>query len=208
MALSGQPLLGQPMIIQASQAEINRQAQATKYRQEQAKKKSRHDDTLKLYIGGIKSNMSDSEIRAIFSPFGEIELIEVPRDPHTGKNKGVAFVTFNRKKDAKVAIQQMNDGILEVREAKDTESEYYRDTAPDLDLEEKGFSIGTNRERQAIIKELNRSKGGTNELIAKPKLLTAPSNCVLINNMFDPLKVNLKEEPNFYQEIKDQVLDI
>lgn len=208
MALSGQPLLGMPVIIQASQAEINRQAQATKYRQELQKKNSRKDDTMKLYIGNIKPSMTDSEIRAIFSPFGEIELIEVPRDPHTGKNKGVAFVTFSRRKDAKVAIDSMNDGVFEVREAKESESEFFREAAPDLDLEEKGYSIASSRDRQALIRELNKSKGGTNELIAKPTMLTAVSNCLLINNMFDPVEVSQRGDYNFYQEVKDQILDL
>lgn len=213
MALSGQPLLGLPMIIQASQAEINRQAQATKYKQEQAKKKSHKDDTTKLYIGNILTHMNESDVRAIFSPFGEIELIEVPRDPHTGKNRKVAFVTYCRRKDAKIAIQEMDgfkikDKVIEVREAKENESEYFRDFTPDFDLEEKGYMIGSGRERQALIRELNRSKGEKGDLIMSKTSLTAASNCLLLNNMFDPTGIDLQNEPNFFTEIKDQVLDI
>ena len=214
MALSGQPLLGLPMIIQASQAEINRQAQATKYKQEQAKKKQQKESNMKLYIGNILSNMTEVEIRTIFSPFGEIELIEVPRDPHTGKNKQVAFVTFCRRKDAKVAISEMDgyhikDKIIEVREAKENESEYFRDVAPDLDLDAKGFHLSSGRERQALMNELNKSKGGdTTDLIAKRASLTALSNCILLNNMFDPTQIDKEQLPHFYQEIQDQVLDI
>lgn len=214
MALSGQPLMGLPMIIQASQAEINRQAQATKYKQELAKKKNQKESTMKLYIGNILPNMAESEVRAIFSPFGEIELIEVPRDPHTGKNKGVAFVTFCRRKDANIAIDEMNDykiksKTIEVREAKENESEYYRDIAPDLDLDAKGYHIGSGRERQALIQELNRSKGDDQkELLAKQASLNAVSHCLLLNNMFDPTTVNLTEDPQFFIDIRDQVLDI
>lgn len=213
MALSGQPLMGLPMIIQASQAEINRQAQATKYKQEQAKKKSGKGETMKLYIGNILPLMGESEVREIFSPFGEIELIEVPRDPHTGKNLRVAFVTYSRRKDAKSAISQMDgfkikDKVIEVREAKENESEYYRDVAPDLDLEEKGYTLGSGRDRQALIRELNKSKGVTNDLLVKQTSLTAVSNCLLLNNMFDPTQIDFKEEPNFFLDIKEQVLDI
>lgn len=213
MALSGQPLLGLPMIIQASQAEINRQAQATRYRQELQKKHKPRDSTMKLYIGNILPMMTESDIRQIFSPFGEIELIEVPRDPHTGKNRKVAFVTFSRKKDARVAIEEMDgykikDKVIEVREAKENESEDFRDAPPDLDLEEKGYMIGSSRDRQALIRELNRSKGEENELVSKKSNLTAVSNCILLNNMFDPTQVTSENEVNFYNEVKDQVLDI
>lgn len=216
MALSGQPLRGQSMIIQASQAEINRQAQATKYRQEIAKKKSQKDDTMKLYIGNILPMMSEGEVRTIFSPFGEIELIEVwniPRDPNTGKSKQVAFVTFSRRKDAKIAIKEMDghkikDKVIEVREAKENESEYFRDIAPDLDLGAQGYIIGSNRERQALMRELNKSKGGTADLIMKQGSLTAVSNCLLLNNMFDPVEVAKMVGIDFYKEIEYQVLDI
>ncbi len=32
-----------------------------------------------------------------------------------------------------------------------------------------------------------------------------PSNCVVFSNMFDPKKVDLKKEPSFYIDMKDQV---
>lgn len=210
MALSNQLLLGVPLIIQASQAEINRQAMATKYKQDLQKKNMKKDETMKLYIFPMTS---ENDARQIFSPFGEIELIEVPRDPYTGKSKKVAFVTFSRRKDAKVAIKEMNgykikSTVLEVREAKENESDYYRDVGPDLDLEEKGYTIGSGRHRAALIRELNRSKGETNDLLVKHSSLTAVSNCLLLNNLFDPTEMNLDEERDFFQEIKDQVLDI
>jgi len=213
MALSGQQLLGLPLIIQASQAEINRQAQATKYRQELQKKHSTKDPTVKLFIGNILPMMTESDVRQIFSPFGEIELIEVPRDPHTGKNRRVAFVTYSRKKDAKVAIKEMDefklkDKVIEVREAEENESEYFRDAAPDFDLEDKGYTIGSGKDRHALMTELNKSKGGTNELVVQKSNLNAISNCLLLNNMFDPTSVDMKDNPNFFSEVKDQVLDI
>ena len=178
MALTNQPLLGLPLIIQASQAEINRQAQATKYRQDLQKRSANKNDAMKIYIYGLTS---ENDVRQIFSPFGEIELIEVPRDPYTGSSKKVAFVTFCDRKDAKTAIKEMNkykikNTKLEVREAKENESEYYRDMGPDLDLEEKGYTIGTGKQRAAIMRELNRDTEESNNLKIKQADLTATSN--------------------------------
>ena len=36
----------------------------------------------------------------------------------------------------------------------------------------------------------------------------APTNCVLLNNMFDPTAVDLKKEPSFYIDIKEQVEEV
>jgi RNA-binding protein 39 len=36
----------------------------------------------------------------------------------------------------------------------------------------------------------------------------APTNCVLLNNMFDPAQVDLRKDPAFYLDIKEQVEDV
>ena len=36
----------------------------------------------------------------------------------------------------------------------------------------------------------------------------APSNCLLLNNMFDPDQADLKKDPAFFIDIKEQVEDI
>lgn len=54
------------------------------------------------------NNTNESEIRQWFNPFGEIELIELPKDHITGKNKGHAIIEFKRHKDAKNAVKEMN----------------------------------------------------------------------------------------------------
>ena len=50
-------------------------------------------------------NVSESEIRNWFNPFGEIEAIELPKDPLTGKIKGHAIVEFRKHKDARNAMK-------------------------------------------------------------------------------------------------------
>jgi hypothetical protein len=39
-------------------------------------------------------------------------------------------------------------------------------------------------------------------------LRNEPSNCVLLENMFEPLKVDLKKDPYFFIEIKEQVNNV
>lgn len=54
------------------------------------------------------NNITESEIRQWFNPFGDIESIELPKDHITGRNKGHAIVEFKRHKDAKGAVKEMN----------------------------------------------------------------------------------------------------
>ncbi|XP_014787730.1 heterogeneous nuclear ribonucleoprotein A1 [Octopus bimaculoides] len=48
----------------------------------------------KMFVGGIKEDSTEDEIRNTFSPYGEIEKIDMIRDKGTGKFKRFCFVTF------------------------------------------------------------------------------------------------------------------
>ena len=52
--------------------------------------------------------MSQQDIRQWFSGFGQIDAIELPKDPYTGKNKGHSIVEFAKHNDAKMAASNMN----------------------------------------------------------------------------------------------------
>ena len=66
---------------------------------------------MKIYVGGLTEHLADIteiDLRSIFSPFGEIDLIDMPRDPMTLKSKGYCFIQFRKVPQAQAAIQSMN----------------------------------------------------------------------------------------------------
>ena len=66
---------------------------------------------MKIYVGGLTEHLadiSDMDLRSIFSPFGEIDLIDMPRDPITLKSKGYCFIQFRKVSQAQAAIASMN----------------------------------------------------------------------------------------------------
>lgn len=65
---------------------------------------------MKIYVGGLVEHLADiseNDLRNIF-PFGEIDSIDIIRDPVSGKNKGYAFIQFRKAAQAKEAIRAMN----------------------------------------------------------------------------------------------------
>merc|ERR1719409_2637468 len=107
LALSGQPIKGQAVRVQPSQAEKNRAAQAAKAAIHYS---APRETPLRLYVGGLTdslANISEEELKKLFSPFGEIEFIDLHRDPYTNKCKGFAFVQFKNASEAREAMTAM-----------------------------------------------------------------------------------------------------
>jgi len=117
LALSGQLVLGVPIKVQASQAEKNRAARAAKQQQEEALE----GGPMRIYVGGLVENLSnitDTELKQLFSPFGEVTQVELHRDPYTGRSKGYAFVQYRKAQDAREAMAAMNGFEIAGRQIK------------------------------------------------------------------------------------------
>jgi RNA-binding protein 23/39 len=46
----------------------------------------------RLYVGSLHFNLTESDIRQVFEPFGDLEFVDLHRDPMTGRSKGYAFI--------------------------------------------------------------------------------------------------------------------
>ena len=66
IGLTGQRLLGVPIIVQASQAERNRMASATSALQKGS------SGPMRLYVGSLHFNITEEMLRGIFEPFGKV----------------------------------------------------------------------------------------------------------------------------------------
>ncbi|GAA5825069.1 hypothetical protein JCM11251_006087 [Rhodosporidiobolus azoricus] len=113
LTLSGTKLLGIPIQVQYTEAEKNRQA-----RTGDAGGGSSAPMNGGLYVGSLNFALTSDDIREVFQPFGELETVELHRDPATGKSKGYCFVKFKRHEDAMTAIEKMNNFSLAGREIK------------------------------------------------------------------------------------------
>lgn len=84
----------------------------------------------RLYVGSLHYNITEEDLRAVFSPFGEIEFINIHIDPETNRSKGFGFVQlieflptsnsirYKRGDDAKKAMQNLNGLELAGRQLK------------------------------------------------------------------------------------------
>ena len=47
-----------------------------------------------MFVGGMRDDTTDDQIREVFEQFGEMKSIDVVKDKGTGKCKGFAFIEF------------------------------------------------------------------------------------------------------------------
>lgn len=120
IGLTGEKLLGIPIIVQYTEAEKNRQ-KAEAANREYMKLQQNGDDNShglsspktagnirhgngnnninvnggppdsRIYVGNIHFGVAEPELQSIFGSFGEIQFVKLQRDP-TGKSKGYAFI--------------------------------------------------------------------------------------------------------------------
>ncbi|GJP29232.1 hypothetical protein CLOM_g20357 [Closterium sp. NIES-68] len=117
IALSGQLLLGSPVMVKPSEAEKNLAAQnplpvvagmaglpgvaGSGFLVPSLAAASK-----KLHVGNLHVNMNEEQLRQVFEPFGDLELVQVPTE-ESGKCKGFGFVTYAKVEDARMAASNL-----------------------------------------------------------------------------------------------------
>ncbi|MFO7447327.1 MAG: RNA-binding protein [Ignavibacteriaceae bacterium] len=63
---------------------------------------------MNIYIGNLSSNVSEQDLRDLFSGYGNIIRTKIVRDPYTGVSKGFGFVEMPGESEATKAIKELN----------------------------------------------------------------------------------------------------
>ena len=65
-------------------------------------------DSAYVYVGGLPYDLSEGDVIVIFSQFGEIVDVNLPRDKDTGKPKGFAFIAYEDQRSTVLAVDNFN----------------------------------------------------------------------------------------------------
>ncbi|KAJ3162059.1 RNA-binding protein 39 [Geranomyces michiganensis] len=203
IAMTGEKLLGIPIIAQHTESEKNRIAA------EAAAAARAEIPITRVYIGSLHFSLTEDDLKAVFEPFGPIDKIDLHKDPLTGKSRGYAFVNYRNPEDAKQAMDKMNGFEIMGRAIKVghiTDKAAAPAAAP-YSLDDGELNGLNNVSRQDLMAKLARDEsllaaGPTFGLGGNvPKLL--PTRNVLLKNMFNLLEV--QTEHGWDQELKEDV---
>ena len=78
--------------------------------------------SMKLYVGNLSFNTSNSELEELFAAIGSVESATVVEDRETGRSRGFGFVEMASKEDGEKAIAELNGTEFAGRELKVNEA--------------------------------------------------------------------------------------
>lgn len=64
---------------------------------------------MKIYVGNLSYEATESDLREAFSAFGEVDSVNIIKDKYSGQSRGFAFVEMPDNAAAQAAINALND---------------------------------------------------------------------------------------------------
>lgn len=78
---------------------------------------------MNMYIGNLPYNVSEDEIRTMFSEYGVVDSIKLITDKFSGQSKGFGFIEMSNNSEADKAIKALNKTNVKGRDIKVNQAE-------------------------------------------------------------------------------------
>ncbi|OBZ85968.1 RNA-binding protein rsd1 [Choanephora cucurbitarum] len=213
LALSGQKLLGIPVIVQLSEAEKNRLAMQA---QRNAMGLMQEPSYQRLYVGSLHFSLTEDDVRQIFEPFGPLDFVNLHKDTETGRSKGFGFIQYKNATDAKTALEKMNGFELAGRSLKvglvTEKNPMTSNLSFNLDDEETEGVAMNSLSRVELMAKLAARESNNNDYepspvvtpVAppKPNIPTVATRYIMLNNMFNPAE---ETDPDWVSDLEADI---
>lgn len=73
---------------------------------------------MNMYVGNLSYSVTEDDLKALFSEFGEVESVNIIKDKFSGRSKGFGFVEMPDNSEADKAIKALNGTNLKERDIK------------------------------------------------------------------------------------------
>ena len=68
-----------------------------------------------IFVGNLDFSATESSVRALFEPYGQVDRVNVVTDRDTGRSRGFAFVEMADSAEADKAIAALNGANMDGR---------------------------------------------------------------------------------------------
>ncbi|THH11505.1 hypothetical protein EW145_g634 [Phellinidium pouzarii] len=67
-----------------------------------------YKDSAYIFVGGLNFDLTEGDVITIFSQYGEVMDVNLPRDKETGKTKGFGFLMYEDQRSTVLAVDNLN----------------------------------------------------------------------------------------------------
>ena len=78
--------------------------------------------SIKIYVGNLSYDVSESALYDLFKAFGEVESAKIITDRYSGNSRGFAFVEMTNRNEGQQAISELNGKEVSSRNLKVSEA--------------------------------------------------------------------------------------
>ncbi|CAG7848311.1 RNA-binding motif protein, X-linked 2 [Serendipita indica DSM 11827] len=71
-----------------------------------------YKDSAYIFIGGLNYELTEGDVITVFSQYGEVVDIDMPREKSTGKRRGFAFLMYEDQRSTVLAVDNLNGAEL------------------------------------------------------------------------------------------------
>ncbi len=73
---------------------------------------------MNIYVSNLSFNVQDEDLKAFFTPYGEVTSAKIINDKFSGKSRGFGFVEMSDTEAAQKAIAELDQATVEGRPIK------------------------------------------------------------------------------------------
>jgi RNA recognition motif-containing protein len=66
------------------------------------------DKDMKIHVGNLAYNVTEDDLRSLFSSFGEVSSVNIVKERSSGQSKGFGFVEMMNNSEADKAMKGLN----------------------------------------------------------------------------------------------------
>ncbi len=124
---------------------------------------------VRLFVGNLPYNLTEAELRELFSAAGTVSYVSLPTDRESGRPRGFAFVEFNDPAQAEDAVRRFNNqtfkgrpisvSVARAKEDRPSSGGSTRSSAPRLNLSRPAPDAEPNITRPAPASKRSRDFG-------------------------------------------------
>ena len=70
---------------------------------------------MKIFVGGLSYDVTDENLKELFTPHGQVASASIITDRHSGQPRGFGFVEMPERREAMAAIEALNGTQLQGR---------------------------------------------------------------------------------------------